>query len=142
MIQSRQMELERINQGIGLDMKNEDLFMYDLTSEGTRKANFSPKVQAFPEMSSIFLFQSSIGSFISDDDSATSQDDKDSQHVIQETTENVASYVEDLFVRQTRDLQESLEHVSQSSQRNEEALDRISSNLQHITRILQERRHL
>ena len=130
--------------GFELSKKYEDLFSKDFTTKQTRTFNGSNRVLAFPNAKDLIVasptFPSSICSEDTQDDSdLSSNEDQNDMSLFQEAAQHVATFAEDLFARQSQDLQQSIEHVSQSSQRHEETLDRISNNLQHLTRILRQR---
>ena len=120
--------------------KCNDLFSKDLTTKPTRSLNFSPRVKAEPVYTD--LFQPSpllVNSLCSEDTQQSSSSDGEDLSLFQEAAQNVANFAEDLFTRQSQELQQTIEHFSQSSQRHEEAIERISNNLEQLTRILRER---
>ena len=141
--QTAQRNIIGYEDGFEISKKYEDLFTKDFTTQQTRIFNGSNRVLAFPNASDLIVASPTIPSSIcsqdTQDSSDSSSNDQNDMSLFQEAAQHVATFAEDLFTQQSQDLQMSIEHVSQSSQRHEEALDRISNNLQNLTRILRQR---
>ena len=130
--------------GFEISKKCEDLFSKDFTTKQTRFLNSSPRVMAIPNANDLCvgspIFTNSICSDDTQETIDSSNDESTDMSLFQETAQHVATFAEDLFAQQSQEFQHTIETFSQSSQRHEEALDRITNNLEQLTRLLRERR--
>ena len=139
-----ELDISRVQSEI--NSRCDDLFTKDMTTVQTRALNFSRRTVAKADVSDMFILSPPLMNSLCSEDSqaqneSLSEDDSDFD-LFEEAAQRVASIADEIIARHSQDLQHSIESLSQSSQRHDDAIGRIQSNIRHLNSIIGERERM